>query len=102
MPEEKQTGAESECSVGQHNDFYVEPCSEAACTRQQLLMAISLLKHLAHNSPAAGEALTCAGVMDTIRRYACMSARTKTRQCAVMQTFHFIRISTKDPGADEA
>lgn len=69
MAEEKQpTNAEAECSVGLHSGSYVEPCSEAVCTRQQLLMAISLLKHLAHNSPVAGEALVCAGVMDTIRR----------------------------------
>ena len=74
MAEGKQIiGVESECSVGQHIDSIIEPCNEVACTRQQLLMAISLLKHLAHNSPAAGEALTCAGVIDTTRRYACTS-----------------------------
>ena len=68
VEEKEATNAESECSVGLHSGSYVEPCSQAACTRQQLLMAISLLKHLAHNSPAAGEALVGAGVMDTIRR----------------------------------
>ena len=84
MAEGKQIiGAESECSIGLHNDSFLEPCSEAACIRQQLLMAISLLKHLAHNSPAAGVALTCAGVMDTIRRYACMSVRTQSRPFSV-------------------
>lgn len=61
-------GTESECSVGLHTGSFIEPGGEAACTRQQLLMAISLLKHLAYNSPAAGEALTRAGVMDTVRR----------------------------------
>ena len=76
MAEGKQIiGAESECSVGLYSDSFIEPCNEVAYTRQQLLTAISLLKHLAHNSPAAGEALTYVGVMDTIRRYADTSAR---------------------------
>ena len=96
MAEGKQIiGAESECSIGLHNNSFIEPCSEAACTRQQLLMAISLLKHLAHNSPAAGEALTCAGVMDTIRRYACMSARNKTRPCAVYANMPVFTLQNK-------
>ena len=102
MAEGKQvTGTESECSVGLHNDSFVEPCNEATGTRQQLLMAISLMKHLAHNSPAAGEALTCAGVMDTIRRYACTSARNISwkvcRKCKLANA-NF----TKSVGADEA
>ena len=89
VAEERQpTNAESECSVGLHSGSYVEPCSEAACTRQQLLMAISLLKHLAHNSPAAGEALVGAGVMDTARRWACSK--------------HIMVRLTKCCGADEA
>lgn len=63
-------GQEFKSSAGFGSSF-IEPCTEAACTRQQLLLAISLLKHLAYNRPDAGEALTDAGVMDTIRRYCC-------------------------------
>ena len=61
--------AHSESSHGVHSTSLVQPNSEATATRQQLLMALSLLKHLAHNSPAACEAIVAAGVMDTVRRY---------------------------------
>ncbi|DBA67372.1 TPA: hypothetical protein ACH3X2_001663 [Trebouxia sp. C0005] len=60
--------ADSESSLGIHSTSVVQPNSEATATRQQLLMALSLLKHLAHNSPAACEAIVAAGVMDTVRR----------------------------------
>ncbi|KAL0055596.1 hypothetical protein WJX82_002269 [Trebouxia sp. C0006] len=60
--------AASESSLGVHSTSVVQPNSEADATRQQLLMALSLLKHLAHNSPAACEAIVAAGVMDTVRR----------------------------------
>lgn len=59
----------SESSVGLHSDSLVEPNSGAACTRQQLLLALSLLKHLAHNSPTACDALIHAGLIDSARRY---------------------------------
>ncbi|DBB03962.1 TPA: hypothetical protein ACH3X1_013032 [Trebouxia sp. C0004] len=59
---------DSESSLEVHSTSLVQPNSEATATRQQLLIALSLLKHLAHNSPAACEAIVAAGVMDTVRR----------------------------------
>ena len=70
MEEERQlTEVESVSSIGLRSNSLVEPDAEAASTRQQLLIALSLIKHLAHNSPTACEALAHAGVMDTVRRY---------------------------------
>ena len=69
MAEAKLMKVESESSVGLHSDSLVEPSSEAACTRRQLLLALSLLKHLAHNSPTACEALIHAGLIESARRY---------------------------------
>ncbi len=60
--------ADSESNLGVHSTSVVQPNSEATATRQQLLMALSLLRHLAHDSPAACEAIVAAGVMDTARR----------------------------------
>ncbi len=60
--------ADSESSLGVHSTSVVQLNSAATATRQQLLMALSLLKHLAHDSPAACEAIVAAGVMDTVRR----------------------------------
>ena len=60
--------SDSESSLGLHSTSMVEPHAEAAGTRQQLLIAVSLLKHLAHNGPQACAALVQAGVMDTVRR----------------------------------
>ena len=62
--------SDSESSVGMHSTSVVEPSAEAASTRQQLLTALSLLKHLAHNSPDACRALVDADIMHTARRYA--------------------------------
>ena len=60
--------SDSESSIGMHSTSVVEPTAEANSTRQQLLTALSLLKHLAHNSPAACSALIDAGVLHTVRR----------------------------------
>lgn len=60
--------SDSETSIGMHSTSVVEPTAEATSMRQQLLTALSLLKHLAHNSPAACGALTDAGILHTARR----------------------------------
>ena len=61
----------SESSQGLLSTSLVEPQGEAASTRQQLLIALSLLKHMAHHSPSACEAMVAAGAMDPVRR--CMA-----------------------------
>ena len=72
--------SDSQSSLGLHSTSMVEPQAEAAGTRQQLLIAISLLKHLAHNGTQACTALVQAGVMDTVRRCVCRCRLHGTNQ----------------------
>ncbi len=65
----------SESSLGLHSTSLVEPNNEAVSTRQQLLMALSLLKHLAHSGPSACEAMVSAGVMNSVTRYSTIALR---------------------------
>ena len=60
---------ESQSSAGLHSRSLVDASKETGSNRHQLLTALSLLKHLAHNSPASCLALLEAGMLDIASRF---------------------------------